>query len=113
MANVKVRRYVPVKGTMIFSTKRLPCGAIVSQDDPRDGFFHVIWELKPKKLSREVTGLFRSKSQADKLAFLLNAMTRRQAIALVKELHKKGGNDRSGAISKKSTYTGRSFAWPR
>ncbi len=108
--NVVVRKS-SYKGSYL-SVKRLKSGAFVSSKPPKRGYFDVIWTRKPKQLPKEVSTLFRSKKSAQRLASLLNAMTRREAIFLVKELYQKGGNDRASEINKNSRYSGRSFAWP-
>ncbi len=111
MSHVKVTKYISKEGVVI--SIKVAKSRIIWEDSPRDGYYHVVWERKPKRLPKEVTGLFRTKKQAVRVASLLNSMTRREAICLVKELYQKGGNDRSEVISKeRSRYTGRSFAWP-
>lgn len=110
--NVVVKRRQP-KGICL-SLKRLKNGELVARDHPRDGYFYVAWVRKPKKLPSDVTNSLRSKTIAVRIAELLNSMTRRQAIFLVTQLYRKGGDDRSGEILKKhNRLTVRSFEWPR
>jgi hypothetical protein len=110
--NVVVKKE-KLKGICI-SVKRLKNGSIVRNDHPRDGYFYVAWVKKPQKLTVRVSNRFGTKITADRIAKLLNSISRREAIFLVSKLHQKGGNDRSGEISEnRKGFAGRSFEWPR
>ncbi len=95
--------------------KRLKGGEIVGTEHPKNGYFYVAWVKTPHKLTQEVTNLFRTKRTAECVASMLNAMTRREAILLIRKLYERGANDHAAKIAKSrgQSYSGRSFEWLR
>jgi hypothetical protein len=51
---------------------------------PRDGLFKVEWVRPPRGYSKAITRYFRTKKIAIRVSDLLNTMTRKQVISLVK-----------------------------
>ncbi len=105
MMHVKVVRVTSV----VFSTRLTKQGFRIRADDPKDGYWRVVWVRKRKGV-KNVSGVL-SLHKARKLCELLNSLTGRDVALVVKSLHTKGTEEHSDKQRKNTQYTGRSFAW--
>jgi hypothetical protein len=103
--HVKVKR---ITGAVI-STRTTKQGFTIRSDDPKDGYWRVVWVRKRKGV-KNVSGTL-SLRKAETLAKLLNSLSGRDVALVVKSLHTGGVEGHRDRQRKNPSYSGRSFAW--
>ena len=95
-------------GVIIATTYSKKLGFRIRSNDPRFGWWKVVWKRKQRGV-KEISGAL-SKGDAERMAAILNAIPKKQALSLVTQLHSKGGNVIRDHQLNNPSYSGRSFA---
>lgn len=104
--NVTVEPYIP-QGILV-NVRRTSRGYSIQREDRKTGYYNVAWVGKDCDV-KEVAHCI-GKVRAEKLAALLNSLSRRDAYFLIKVLLNSGEMIHAGRMSEsRSRYTGRSF----
>lgn len=92
----------------VVSTKLTKYGYKIRKDDPKEGYWRIVWKRKRGGI-KDVTGVL-TKKEAQTLADMLNTLSGRQVSLLIKSLHTGGAAAQREYQRKNQHYTGRSFA---
>ncbi len=94
--------------TLVVSTEITKQGARIRRQDPKDGWWKVVWVRKRNNV-KDVSGIL-TKRKAQGLADVLNILSKQQVVLLVSSLHARGVEAHREYERKNPRYTGRSFA---
>ena len=84
-------------------------GPRIRGDDPEDGYWILVWCCEGR--TGQVSCIL-EKEEADRLAGILNSLSKDDAVFLHEQLYQKGSQDQADQALKNPRYSGRSFQIP-